>query len=358
MRTFPFTPSSAQGIHALVTVYQPNATLRVTTAPWDIAYGGNTWIAQGAVNLTQVQFNGDGTATSADVRIASNSAGPIKPGMGSRGLLDGLNIQVQLFDLKNPAAGLFELIPGATVGSVSEDTNGNIILAVQGRLALMGAPMTEVHTMVCRARLGDSRCRMPMIVSDVKRGQAYILQADQGLANSGLWGPDQSWVRKKEGGLYNDRSYECTTAGTTHATIAPTYPTTIGATVTDGTAVFTCRQAYLVASTGQALDVYNIQLDTDVWANLPSVLDFALGMIIPRTGPLKDTRIQIKAYDEGTKIITTWEPYATNNFPPGTEFEVHPGCDRTVEACQSYGNIKNMRATPYAPNSDLQTGRA
>jgi hypothetical protein len=353
MRTFPFTVSSALGIHALITIYQPNGTLRVTTAPIDVTIGGDTWAAQGAVNLTQVQFSADGTASSADVRIASNSAGPIKPGMSGRGLLDGLNILVQLFNLGNPAAGLFNLIPGATIGSVSEDTNGVVVLGVQGRLALLGAPMAEVYTTVCKARLGDSRCRVPLDVSDVARGQAYIVKASMDIATGNLWGANQTWVRKFDGGSYNDRVYECTTAGTT-AGSAPTYPTTIGATVTDGTAVFTCRQAFLVAATGQALDFFNIQLDA-----APSVDPSALGMIIPRTGDLKDTKIQIRAYDSGTLIVTLWEPYSPSNFPAATVFEVHPGCDRILDTCRDvFNNLNNMRATTYAPNSSLLTGRS
>lgn len=38
----------------------------------------------------------------------------------------------------------------------------------------------------------------------------------------------------------NTYYYECTTAGTTHATTEPTWPTTIGNTVTDGTVTWTC----------------------------------------------------------------------------------------------------------------------
>jgi len=39
---------------------------------------------------------------------------------------------------------------------------------------------------------------------------------------------------------YAAHSYKCTTAGTSHATVEPTWTTTNGATTTDGTAVFTC----------------------------------------------------------------------------------------------------------------------
>lgn len=41
----------------------------------------------------------------------------------------------------------------------------------------------------------------------------------------------------------NGKRYQITTAGTTHATTEPTWPTTIGSTVADGTAVWTCVAA-------------------------------------------------------------------------------------------------------------------
>jgi hypothetical protein len=42
-------------------------------------------------------------------------------------------------------------------------------------------------------------------------------------------------------GLENGFRYECTTAGTSHATTEPTWPTTEGETVVDGTVTWTCR---------------------------------------------------------------------------------------------------------------------
>lgn len=59
------------------------------------------------------------------------------------------------------------------------------------------------------------------------------------------------FVRKTEA---NGFRYECTTQGTSHAATEPTWPTTIGATVEDGTAVWTCRQYTYVADTDYLLD--------------------------------------------------------------------------------------------------------
>lgn len=353
MRSFPFA-LTAQGLHYAITIFQPNETIRLTTDFEDAVLGGRLFEAAGAVNITNIVYAADGFPTSADVRISSTVGGSIRPGLAARGLLDGLPITVEAFDPRHPEAGTFDMVPGATIGSVSESANGAIVLAVQGRLALMKSPMCQVYSTMCRARLGDSRCRVPISVDDVARGQVYVLKDSMTLQANGKWGASQAWVRKLEGGSYNDIAYECTTAGTTHATVAPTYPTTIGSTVTDGTAVFTARQAWLVSATGQALDFFNIQLDAD-----PSVEPSILGNIIPQTGELKNTRIPIKFYDSGTRIVTLWQPFAPSNFPAATSFLIHPGCDRTMSTCRDvFDNIKNMRAEPYAPNSDLVTGRA
>jgi len=60
----------------------------------------------------------------------------------------------------------------------------------------------------------------------------------------------------------NGYVYECTTAGTSDAA-EPTWPTTVGNTVTDGTVVWTCRANYALANvTIDASDFTNANGDT------------------------------------------------------------------------------------------------
>ncbi len=61
--------------------------------------------------------------------------------------------------------------------------------------------------------------------------------------------------------------YECTTAGTSHATTEPTWPTTVGATVTDGTVTWTCRTKLTTLGT---LIGQERHLLTDLESGLPS----------------------------------------------------------------------------------------
>lgn len=349
MRSFPFTAATARGIHALLTIELFNSTLYLTTADTDITISGTTWSATGAVNITQILYTTDGTPAGADIRVAPDGTN-IMAGWGAQGRFDGRPITVEIFDIADPDSGTYDMIPGAVIGSASEDSNGQITLAVVGASSLLNGPATEIYSTTCRAKFGDDRCKIPLDVPLVARGTAYITQAS---ASSWKY-TRQVWVRAYQSGSYHDLVYECTTAGTTHATVEPIYPTSAGSTVTDGTAVFTARAAKLVAATGSATDFFTIQLTAT-----PSPVPTPLGNIIPQSGPLTGLKIPIRAFDSGTNEVTLFEPYATSNFPIGTSFLIHPGCDKLATTCRDdYSNLANFRGEPYAPAANILTGRA
>lgn len=350
MRTIPFDSVTAHGIHWLITIELFAGTLRLTTFHDDVVIDGVTWHARGAVNVTQILYTSDGSPAAADIRIAPDEEA-VFSSWGARGYLEGLPILLEIFDVNNPSAGRYNMVPGATIGSCSEDTNKNIVIAALGKLSLLRANMLEVFTISCKAFFGDDRCKIPLDVPVVARGTEYITQA--GDADEWQF-TRQVFARVFQSGSYNDLVYECTTRGTTHATTQPTYPVVNGGTVTDGTAVFTARTARLVAVTGEGLDFTSIQLDTN-----PTPEPTRLGKIIPQDGPLAGIKIPIRAYDSGTQIVTTFEPFAPSSFPPGTNFLIHPGCDKLKDTCKDeYNNLNNFRGTPYAPRADNISARA
>lgn len=52
-------------------------------------------------------------------------------------------------------------------------------------------------------------------------------------------------------------TYECTTAGTSHASTEPTWPTSVGNTVSDGTVTWTCRAKFSAYTAGQVVGEEN-----------------------------------------------------------------------------------------------------
>ncbi len=362
MRSLPFNFASATGVHALVTLTKPSETLRWTTWNQSVTIGGNTWSPAAGADQTSIQFTGDGSPSNADLKISAITGGLIQPGEATSGALDGLPVKIEIFDIGNIGAGTFDMVPSATIGSCVEDSNNIVTLAVQGPIALAQGPLAEQYTLTCKAALGDNRCKVPIVVPDIGRNQAYIK-----VSHAGGIIPSQVYGRVKTGILGNNSDYanvyfECTTEGTT-ASIAPTYDPVVGHTTTDGTAVFTARNAFVRWAVGQGLTFFEVQLGAMPDPRASSGSDpthawFVLGILIPRTGPLVGRKIPIRAFDSTTFIVTLFEPYALSYFPVGTQFDIVAGDDLLISTCAAkFANSINFRGTPFVPASDIILGQ-
>ena len=60
---------------------------------------------------------------------------------------------------------------------------------------------------------------------------------------------------------------------------------------------------------------------------------------------------QIEAYSDVSGTVAMIEP-TPYDIEPGDTFRIRPDCDKTLAACQSYGNVLNMKAEPYIPVGD------
>lgn len=130
-------------------------------------------------------------------------------------------------------------------------------------------------------------------------------------------------------GLENGFRYECTTAGTTHATTEPTWPIVEGATVTDNTVTWTCRYGGNLGSGANGATLTLDKLDTLidlVRGGKPAMLLMSrrsrrkLQSLIRATGNILETRPgmfmeQIQLYNGISVVINDW---VKDNYSVGT----------------------------------------
>ncbi len=117
----------------------------------------------------------------------------------------------------------------------------------------LSTPFNGLYQLVHNTNLSDNPRDFQLWLGSVSTLNAFQLQASSnpGVDNITLTPTDTlpDWAvataytlgQSVEPTIDNTYRYECTTAGTSHASVEPTWPTTIGNTVSDGTAVWTCR---------------------------------------------------------------------------------------------------------------------
>jgi hypothetical protein len=306
-----------------------------------------------------MQFPSDGTPSSASVNIMCQTGGVIEPGYDARGLLDGWPIKIEIVDPDNTNLGKFDMMPNSTIGNVVTDSHGLATISVNGALNKTRREVTEHYALTGREDLGDDRCKIPICPADIGRGVAFV-RPD---VATGLLHVNDAYGRVRCGSpsddviAYHNVYFECTTAGTTDATTAPTYDPTVGNSTTDGTATFIARNAWLRYARGAAVDTFNIQLTELPDSRASDSTWYVLGGIYIRSGPLKNVLLPVRAWDGTTFVATTFLPLTTTDIPTGTQMEIYAGCDLTREQCYSrFNNIINLRAETFVPPSNLLIG--
>lgn len=150
--------------------------------------------------------------------------------------------------------------------------------------------------------------------------------------------------------IYENRVYEVATAGTT-AAAQPTYDTTPGYDTTDGTAVLTCEDSaarHAWVQTVLSARAFTVELGEDP----PADGWFARGEAFFETGPLAGVSGEVKAWDQGTGLLTLYLalPFAPS---PGERLRLHRGCDKHFDTCiDDFDNVLNFRGDPFVPGED------
>lgn len=319
----------------VLTFADGTTTVRFTDAQSDLTISGQTYTAATAIKMSAIQARNDGSAANFTISIASSDNGLIDFGDLLAGRYDQASVSVFVVNHLDPQDERLSIF-GGKVANITIDDRGSADIECEGLTALARSAIAPRYQQTCRADLGDTKCKVPILPDDVARSTAYAVG---------------DFVRKKTGGTgwsnYSNVYYECTTAGTTSSG-AVTYTTTVGNTTTDGTAVFTCRNAWLrYGVVATVVDTFTITATiteprgVDDW--------FKWGVVIWRSGNSAGTQVECRGWVDSSNTLTLMMP-TTGAIQVGDEFEITPGCDKRASTCRTkFNNLPNFRGEPHIP---------
>jgi hypothetical protein len=323
--------------------------IRIAEAQTAITISGDTWSPLAGFVLSAGKWTVGGEAASMQIDAAMSVGGTFDLYEVVDGKFDNAEVRVDIVNRASPTTRGFLFlghIEPVTFGAL----RNSVTFDVRGQVARAGWPFAWVFGPMCRTDLGSDLCRVPLRPSPVARGTAYTTTQ---FGTS----VDQIYVRVSSDGSGHPEKwesvyFECTTAGTTHASVQPSYTFTLGVTTTDGTAVFTCRSAWTrYAKVGTIYNQFNFALDrvpdvraVDGWYNGGAVRMF--------NGYSAGRAFEIGAWTATGVLVTLYLPLgAANNqtlIAEGDDLEIWPGCDFTIDMCSGrYNNAINFRGEPY-----------
>jgi hypothetical protein len=328
---------------------QDSTIFRIAEAQGDLVVDGSTYSPLGGFQLSAVKHQVGGEAASVQIDAAMSVGSAFDTYEVVDGKFDAATVEVYVINrltLTSPALLFKGFIGpvrfGALYNSVSFDVRGYVVKAIW--------PFIQTFGPMCRTDFGSDLCRVPLRPSLLARNTVYVTRANATsvdhyavrVSNGSSSDPDQ----------YANVFFECTTPGTTHASVQPSFNFTVGQTTTDGTVVFTARDAWTRhAKIASIVDRFNIVLDRDPdprgvtgWYNQ--------GAIRMWDGYSETRAFEIGAWVLSTRKITLYLPIdAANNdtlIDAGDWLEIWPGCDFTINKCAlTYANSEQFRGEPY-----------
>lgn len=326
---------------------------RVTTAQHDITIGSTTWYRHPGLKAGVRTSRHDGTPSTIGFSAHLGLSGRLKLRDVDRGKYERAHVLVELTSQRNPVVAEFQF-DGEIRGGIQFDRAGSASFDVTARLAIPRGDGVLVNefTLPCGWQYGDPlTCRVPVF--------PYIYGRDLGdvARNETIAVGDRRRVRFGSDDTPEDylNVYLEATAITTGVTAgsAPSFSSTVGASVVDGGVTWTTRNAraryaQVVAVDGQrtiTLDALPDPRASDSNYFHPAKMMFA-------TGEYKNRVFKGGNWDPDAFTIQTYLPcpfVAVNDW-----VEIAPACDQTEARCIYLENIVNHGGFPKHQGGKLQ----
>lgn len=325
---------AAATITRLITITRRDDTvIRLTTWPSAIRIGSEgPWLPAPGIKTFDISERNNGEAAATQLQVSAVDGGLITAVDVEDGLFEGARVEIFLTDADNPTAKDFEFL--GRIGSWSFPAHDVCTFVLKNPLGFAHSNLVPTFSVMCRFAFGDVFCGVPIMRPEVERSAAYALGAR---------------VRRLTGAApegYGNVYFEATTAGTTAAS-GPSYNYSVGATTTDGTVVFTARNAYERAC--QIAAVINQHNMTLTASPDPRAVDnwYAPGKIQFATGRLKGRTFKIGGWRASDRQVTTYLP-AGLLAQAGDKALIWKDCNKTMAQCvDPFANGARMGGFPY-----------
>ncbi len=273
------------------------------------------------------------------------------------GKFNGAEAYISLVNWADPSQGHLMEFRGP-FGEAVLGRQGVFTIELRSMMQRLQQQIMEFYGDTCRADLGDSRCKIPLLPPEVARSTAYAQSSE--AAPVFVRVPDAG-VGSSFADKYRDRIFECTTAGTSSGSPV-SYDYTVGNTTTDGTAVFTCREAWtraaVVAAGAETTAADHLSFDIAVTDSRAVNGWFKDGVATFESGDNAGFSMEIAAWVQtgGVVTLSLEAPFAP---AVGDRLYLWPGCDKTLlgtHGCKAkFANVRNRRAHDFIPGQDFLT---
>ena len=317
--------------------------------------GTNEYLASLLTNLSEVESRAGIEINTHEIEGASLllSAEGISRDTILGGSLDGAIVKVAVCDRDAPSDGAIIRFIGYV--TEIEYENGYWNISIVSLLKKLETEPFKAIAPECDYNLGATGspgCNVKGILSepsDWTATTAYTASADYDRGNESLVKPTTP----------NGYYYYPSTGGTSGGS-EPTWPTTPGGTVSDGSVTWTCIEA--TRNSGEILTIggsfdREFTIDLDATDNL-----FSHGKITFTSGRNDGKTYPILSYknDTGTYTVTmVYQPFLP--LAVGDTFTIIAGCSKnffdTTNGCQAFRNQVNFPGFPYVPGVKLRSIR-
>jgi uncharacterized phage protein (TIGR02218 family) len=296
----------------------------------DIVFSGDTYLAAVGYSPSSIDNNSSLGVDNLNVQGFIDSATITAEDLIA-GLFNYAEYRIFMVNYENPDGdGQIKLKRGR-LGEVQYTTDNMFNVELRSLTQALAQSVVNQYGPDCPVDLGDIKCGVPIDPAVRANSTAYTAGQFVKVATGVGAGYE----------AYENRIYECTTAGTT-AGAAPTFDETVGNTTTDGTVVWTAREAFqrhAVVASVTSRRIFAITVTearaVDNW--------FDLGVLTWETGDNTGRSCEIKTWADAGGVLTL---YLSLPYPVqvGDRLRLYPGCNKSAH--MTTGHCANKFVIP------------